>query len=682
MALALSDAAGAAVKHAYEWGLIAAIIGIGPGLAIGILRHIPKLEFVLANDLPTEERFGLVKWAFGSLAVVLVAYMVGWLRARKADASTNLSEYARRQNGRWLVLAGLPIGAQLASSQLEKDEPVLTLVLCAILAIGVAGWRYFASGPSASPTESTASDRPSFWRGERLPTLIAAGLGIGYAVAASFLSILDHHNLGTHVFDLGIYANVVWRTSQGEFLACSFCRGDAHVAAHFDPILTALVPLHLLWPKTELLLLFQSCWLASGAIPLFLWTRYRMKSAWYGAWAVFVYVMTPALQGANLFDFHSLTLIIPTSMWLMYFLERERKGPFFFFLAIALLTREDMSLLSSFIGIYAILSGRTRMGVATILVSMAYLAFAKGVMMPSSGLLMPDAKDSFSYFYYYEDMIKHKEEGTSGLLVTLLTNPAFALKVLFFPEKVTFFLQILIPMLFLPLLAGRRLVIALYGLVFIGLASRRHVYSLHFQYSSVFFPALLFALPEGLSRLTDSAAITALRIDPLRLRRALAWGVAVASLLVTLKFGAYTPNSSFRAGWNRIEFRPSKSTLERAQCLEQLSQEIPPDAPLACSTTLCPHLANRQKITNWPTMGEAQYVLTRGRPKKPREIKRLEEMLKDDTFVLTHTCSDLKLYKRNTQEDSTAKAEREKSERENGVGEDPRREAAEEAAEE
>ena len=47
-----------------------------------------------------------------------------------------------------------------------------------------------------------------------------------------------------------------------------------------------------------------------------------------------------------------------------------------------------------------------------------------------------------------------------------------------------------------PAMRGR--VMALYGLLFLGLATRKYVFDLHFQYSSVLFPVLWAAVPDGI----------------------------------------------------------------------------------------------------------------------------------------------------------------------------------------
>ena len=59
----------------------------------------------------------------------------------------------------------------------------------------------------------------------------------------------------------------------------------------------------------------------------------------------------------RVYEFHSLTLVAPILIWLVYFLERGSYRAFALILAAALLCREDVALLVSFVALYAILRG-------------------------------------------------------------------------------------------------------------------------------------------------------------------------------------------------------------------------------------------------------------------------------------------------------------------------------------
>ena len=96
------------------------------------------------------------------------------------------------------------------------------------------------------------------------------------------------------------------------------------MSAHFDPILLLLAPAYLIAPNAETLLIIQSVWLASGAIPLFLLASRVIRSSWVALVIAGAYLLHPALHGINMYEFHSLALVVPLLFWVVYLLERQR----------------------------------------------------------------------------------------------------------------------------------------------------------------------------------------------------------------------------------------------------------------------------------------------------------------------------------------------------------------------
>ena len=334
----------------------------------------------------------------------------------------------------------------------------------------------------------------------------------------TYYALIDHHNLGTAIYDLGIYDNLVWQTAHGFFLDCSLIKGGNHVSAHFDPIIALIALVYRLYMHAETLLVLQTLWLASGAIPLYLLAKRRLSNEWFAAILGLIYLLYPALHGVNMFDFHSLAFVVPSAMWAVYLLDTGGFKRYWLVIALMLITREDISLLNCFVGAYAIMIGRTRTRT---------VASGAGV----------SADKAYSYVYYYAEMIPHKAEGTRGLAISALTNPLYALLVSFKEEKLLFFLHLLLPLLCLPFAAGKKLILSVYGLLFIGLATRSHVFSLHFQYSALLFPMLFAAVPDGLRRVTDGPRIRALGIERAPLAWTLLFGMLTASLVTTVKYG-------------------------------------------------------------------------------------------------------------------------------------------------
>ncbi|MCX4244485.1 DUF2079 domain-containing protein [Paraliomyxa miuraensis] len=606
----------------WSWGLVALLVVISPGLAMWPLAHPDDRDYVIANDLDADQRVAIIKTMLLLALPMALCYLGFHLVRLRRGGRPSLGDSARRLNRFAFVIMVAPLLAVLAHRGIEEKHEFLTLVVIGVCTgiLGVFTHRVLGL--------RTPKSVPELIRWRWLPPLCAMGLAVFYALYASHLALLDHRNLGTHVYDLGIYDNVFWRTVNGDFLGCSYCKTGKHVSAHFDPIIAVFSPLYMLSPRAETLLVLQSVWLATAAAPLYLLATRRLGNPWFGVLLVALYVLYPALHGVNLFDFHSLTMVVPSLTWAIYFIDVGARWRYWLVLVLMLLTREDMSLLACFVGAYAVLQRRPWTGVATVVVALSYLAFVKLEMMNDSGLMMAGGKDSMSYVFFYEDMIPHESEGLKGLIISLVTNPGFVLKVLLMEQKVFFALALLGPLLFLPFIAGRKTVIMVYGLIFLGLASRRHVYSLHFQYSSVLFPVLLASLPDAIARASEARVVRALGISSRRLSWTLMWTCLLATALTSIKFGAFVPNDSFKAGWNSIVRNPKQEHRDRYEKVKELAASIPPDAPVSSTSGLGPHISNRRDVYKWPAYREADYLLLHSSKFDKKDKRRLERLVK------------------------------------------------------
>jgi uncharacterized membrane protein len=499
------------------------------------------------------------------------------------------------------VLA-LPFVAALRLPGIEKSSAKLALVMVALVAVICA--RGFYALPLPALHEGTEEDKPPSRTREivsmALAALAIAALWAGYSYFFTRLSITNHHALNTRTTDLGYYDNIFYQSIHGRPLGCSFIKAGYHGSAHFDPILVLLSPVYAIYPRAEILLALQSVWLGAGVVPVYLLAKEKLKSRISGVILAVIYAGYPALHGANMYEFHSLTLISPLVLWLLYFFEIGATKRYFAMLFALLLCREDVPLLMCFVGAYAIISlkpGGARIGRYTIAISLIYFVLAKSVFMTSSSLLGA-GKDSYSYAYYYEELIPDKS-GAGQLIVSLLTNPAFAFKLMLEEQKVIFLLLLFMPLAFLPFFAKNGRIMLVYGLLFCLLASRDPVFSIHFQYASILFPIAFALTPITLRRVHESGT-SAIGIEGPRLARALLGAALVASLLISWKYSGLTENASFRGGFSPVTRKLNPEQKARHDWVEQQIAKIPPGASVGATNKLGPHISNRRYAYFYP----------------------------------------------------------------------------------
>jgi uncharacterized membrane protein len=148
-----------------------------------------------------------------------------------------------------------------------------------------------------------------------------------------------------------------------------------------------------------------------------------------------------------------------------------------------------------------------------------------------------------------------------------------------------------------------------YGLVIILLATRGAVFSVHFQYPSILYPAVFALVPVALAGLGENRLVGFSGLDSRKLASGLMAGMLVASLIVSARFGGLVPNDSFRAGYVRFQPVPTLEGRAKYAWVEQAVAMIPKGASVSASRNLGPHASNRHSIYRFPAGWGSDYLL-------------------------------------------------------------------------
>ena len=122
----------------------------------------------------------------------------------------------------------------------------------------------------------------------------------------------------------------MWSTAHGDFLSVTGLTGRqiSRLGAHFDPIVAAFAPLWWLWPDPRSSSSSQAVAVATGAVPVYLLGRRHLGSEWAAAGFALAYLLHPATQWLVLDDFHPVALATPLLLWAFWFLDSDRLLPF------------------------------------------------------------------------------------------------------------------------------------------------------------------------------------------------------------------------------------------------------------------------------------------------------------------------------------------------------------------
>ncbi len=305
----------------------------------------------------------------------------------------------------------------------------------------------------------------------------------------------------TSAEDLGTYDQAIWNIMHGPFIHQTVCNivsdtncfslsGIPRFAIHFEPILFPVSLLYLVIPGPKTLLVLQTLVVASGAFPAFWLARLRLRNEVAAVGIAFLYLLYPALQQAEIFDFHAVTLTCALLLFTLYFMYTRRTVWLFVFAILSMACKEEIPLVILFFGLWSILfQQRWRTGLSLVGLSIAWL----GLLVLVYHFASPTGRPLLASRYAYLG------SGPLQILHTVLRHPLSLLHQHVLDQPHRQYLRVLLaPAAYLPLLAPWVFVLAVPSLAINLFSSDPNQYLGIFQYSAEIVPVLVFSTIEAI----------------------------------------------------------------------------------------------------------------------------------------------------------------------------------------
>jgi len=540
-------------------------------------------DFVNKNQLDAHARTSLLGWLGAGAATGAITALAQyfWRFSRQSPVARAQRVLRTARIFCPLMLPGLawPL---LVATEWDALSRITGIVLVALLAE-----MCFRDAAGELIAGSVAPGRP--WSRRFIsPAMALVLLGVAfYSVWMSYGTILQHRQFATATFDLGNYDNMFFNALHGHPFRCPAVlpKGGnwSMLSTHTEFTMFALLPFYAIHPNAETLLVMQAVALASGAIPIYRFASRRLPR-WAAAVLALAYLAYAPMHEANFYDVHFQPFAAAFTLWALDMLDARRPVLFTVFFLLALGSREDVPIGFAVVGAYLLLVGKhTRAAITMTAVSVTYFVVLKFVVMPRFG--------SWWFSELYKELYPPGENTYGGVVKTLLSNPLFVLKTLITTEKIVLFLQVVAPLIFLPLRRGLLWMSLLPAVPFTILTTGYHpTVEISFQYILLYVPFLFLATAMALAAHPESANETA--NGRASLAGAMA-GIAMATFLTTRVWGAMPPGDKFRGGFRNIpEFRPvSAAEKQKARDLAELAAKVPKDAPMAVSDMEYAHVS-------------------------------------------------------------------------------------------
>jgi uncharacterized membrane protein len=439
-------------------------------------------------------------------------------------------------------------------------------------------------------------------------------VAIAFLLICGTLAILRYLSFHTGyldestAWDLGQFNQLIWNSLHGRLLQGTFILdAKTFLGKSFTPILLALVPLYAVWADARVLLFVQSLGLTVAAVPLYWYARARIGRL-LGLVIAIAFYLSPAVLYTNIHEFHEIAFATPVIAFAVFFLLRKHYWGLGVVLAIALLIKEEMAIISVGFGLYLLLVQRQRkLGLSVMTIGAIGIAVLLQYVIPFFR-----GNEFGSGFYYFNqgavggggNRYGYLGHSLAEIVLTLLTRPDIVLPQLLTLPKLEYLLQFLVPLALLPILGLEVFALAFPTLGYSFLSTYPLQYSIQFSYYAPITAIIFFASVVGLERVQRWTG-RANFLYPGRLMRATA-----AILIFVASIASYYFQSP---GPFALNFQPWRYVLDAHSVLgNELMQTIPNEAVVIAQNEYLAHLATRQFVYEPPAIPDhrqADYIV-------------------------------------------------------------------------
>ena len=400
-----------------------------------------------------------------------------------------------------------------------------------------------------------------------------------YIIYFTLASFLRYDNFYTGRFDLGNMDQAVWNTINGRIFETSNINGDviSRLSTHADFLLILLSPFYLIWEHPKTLLLIQTFVLGFGAFFVYAIAKNVIKNNNLSLTLAIAYLLYPAMQYTNLYDFHAVTLAATFLLAAFYFLLKKKYIWLTIFLVLSGLTKEQVWITVALIGFYGFIVNKSKR-VFFLALSLIFIFFFYYLVWHA----IPNARGSqhfaLSYFSEFGD-------SPTEIVKNIIASPQKIFTIMLTGNPLNYLKQLLYPLGLFSLLAPFFLIFALPDLLINLLSNNPQLHQIYYQYSAAITPFVFISAIYGVKNI---------KIWFPKIPNAL----VVCYLLIVACYSAYAFGPlPFSKSPNIDMFtKPQKNRV----VIENFLSRVPEEYRVAATNNLGSHLSQRQRIATVP----------------------------------------------------------------------------------
>ena len=454
--------------------------------------------------------------------------------------------------------------------------------------------------------------------------VIFIGIYIAYFTVTS---ILRYDNFYTGRFDLGNMDQTVWNTIHGRIFQLTDPDGTeiiSRLSVHADFILILISPLYLIWSNPKMLLLLQTIVLGFGAIFVYLISKDVLKNKNISLTFALAFLLSPAIEYTNLYDFHPVTLATTFLLATYYFYSKKKYLLFLLFAFLAGTTKEEVWAIIGIFGLFIFirsLKNKVQNNLFEKIFGIIIFIFGFSFTYLLVAKIIPFVKGSDHFaLSYYSDF------GTSvpNVIKTILFNPIKTFSTLLEQSRIAYLTELLGPLGFLSLLFPITLIFAVPDLIIDLLSNNLQLHQIYYQYSASITPFIFISAIFG-------AKILQSRVKYLDFKK-----ISIYILFTTL-LSLYIVGPI--PGSQKASIDMYAKQIDNRTLIENFISSIPTRYSISATNNLGSHLSRRQKIYTVPVgIDKADVILfllndSFAQPTLSAQKQIAEKMKNDKNYV-------------------------------------------------
>ncbi len=404
--------------------------------------------------------------------------------------------------------------------------------------------------------------------------VLLCAVGTAYFIAVT--TVASHRTFSTSTFDFGIFVQM-FHTMAEDFTAVTTCERDeflSHFNVHASFIYYLLLPFYKLFPGEDTLLIAQAVLAMGGIIPLMLIAKRHGYKGLPLIAAGLVYVFCAGILAPCTYDFHENAFLPTLLMWLLYAADSRRSILLYIMSVLVCIVKEDAPLYVMCIAMFFFFDEKTKKrlhGIIIAALSGVYFVYITNWLTENGdGQMMAASR--------FGNLTIDPEEGFGGIIKNVLTNPSYFFSLFTKEETFIFFIQVMLPLLFMPFFTRKihRFLLIIPFVIMNLVVGAGYGYAASIGYQYIFGPACLLIY----------MSVVNLEDFDREKKNMLISSAAVASVIASITLVS-----------NEIRYCESyDARSEHYQALEECLDSVPKDGRVVANTWYQPHIADRKEV--------------------------------------------------------------------------------------